>query len=112
MKLQIYLSIYYHASESREVCNLAEATIRCQRDEIIMMTSAEYGRKEVGRCITKHDEFMGCTNDALPLLDRWCSGRRECTVEVPNEDLEEMNRNCREILIKYLEFHYTCVKGK
>jgi hypothetical protein len=96
-----------------EVCiGEHDVPIRCQRDEIIMMTSAEYGRKEVGRCINKYDEFMGCTNDVLPLLDRWCSGRRECTVEVPNKDLENMNLNCREILIKYLEIHFTCLRGK
>ena len=77
-----------------------------------MMTSAEYGRMNVGRCIRKPDEFMGCSNDVLPLLDKWCSGRRECTIDVPNDELERMNEACLDILIKYLKISYSCLKGK
>ena len=94
-----------------EVCNGEDKTIRCKRDEIIMMTSAEYGRSEVGRCITEEDDFMGCTNDVLPLLDRWCSGRRECAFDVPGAELENLNKECLKILIKYLKLDYTCLKG-
>ena len=89
-----------------------QVAIRCQRNEIILMTSAVYGRMNVGRCIRKPDEFMGCSNDVLPLLDKWCSGRRECTIGVPNEELEKMNTECLEILIKYLEVEHICLKGK
>ena len=94
-----------------EVCIGENRTIRCHRDEIIMMTSAEYGRKEVGRCIPEVDDFIGCTNDVLPLLDRWCSGRRECAFGIPDAEIESFNKECLKILIKYLKVEYTCLKG-
>ena len=74
------------------------------------MTSAQYGRMEVGRCIKKEDEFLGCTNDVLPILDRWCSGKETCKIEVGN--LESANENCLDILIKYLKVEYTCLNSK
>ena len=86
--------------------------LRCNGNEIIVISSAEYGRMELGRCITEPNEFMGCTNDVLPLIDRWCSGRRECVVGVPNPKLEEFNQNCLKVLIKYLLLKYSCVPGK
>ena len=76
------------------------------------MTSAEFGRMEVGKCIKKEDEFLGCTNDVLPLLDRWCSGRQDCSVRVSNDDLEAANVNCLDILKQYLKVEYTCLTGK
>jgi hypothetical protein len=47
-------------AESREICNSEhDIPIQCQKGELIMMTSAEYERKEVVRCIRKPDDFMG-----------------------------------------------------
>ena len=66
---------------------------------------------ELGRCIKKEDEFLGCKNDVLPLLDGWCSGRRDCSVRVSNEDLEAANENCLDILKQYLKVEYECLKG-
>ncbi|KAK2143453.1 hypothetical protein LSH36_839g03051 [Paralvinella palmiformis] len=54
---------------------------------------------------------MGCTNDVLPALDRWCSGRRDCSFLVPNDELEKANQNCLKILKMYLQVDYTCYKG-
>ena len=76
------------------------------------MTSAEYGRMEVGRCIPKDNDFMGCRNDVLRLLDSWCSGRRECNIKVPNIDLEKQNTECLEVLKLYLRATYTCINRK
>ena len=76
-----------------------------------MMTSAQYGHMTVGRCITEEDQYLGCSNDALPVIDRWCSGRRECSFEVPNDDLENLNKNCLTFLKIYLELRYNCIKG-
>ena len=81
-------------------------------NKIIIVSSAEYGRMKLGRCITKPNEFMGCTNDVLPLIDKWCSGRGECDVVVPNPELEKLNENCLEVLIKYLLVTYSCISGK
>ncbi|KAK2140096.1 hypothetical protein LSH36_1487g00161 [Paralvinella palmiformis] len=65
---------------------------------------------DVGRCIKKKDDFLGCSNDVLSLLDQWCSGRQQCQFFVTNDDLEEANTNCLEILIKYLKIEYSCLK--
>jgi len=86
--------------------------IRCQIGHTIMMTSAEYGRMNVGRCIRKSEDLIGCSNNVLPLVDRWCSGRQECIIDVPTEELEAMNTQCIKILIKYLQVTYTCLKGQ
>ncbi len=77
-----------------------------------MMTSAEYARREVGRCVSKADDFMGCTNDVLPLLDKWCSGRRDCNFFVPNDDLVRKHGDCLEMLRLYVKATYICLKGK
>ena len=95
-----------------EKCNNEELTLSCSINEIVFVTSAEYGRMSVGRCITEEDEFMGCTNDVLPLLDRWCSGRQECSFRVGNDELEAANDNCRKILKQYLKLDYSCLEGK
>ena len=58
------------------------------------------------------DEFIGCTNDVLSLLDSWCSGKQSCSVEVSNDDLERANANCKRYLIKYLSVEFRCEKGK
>jgi len=95
-----------------EACNGETFMLSCHDSEIIIINSAEYGRKEVGRCIQEADQFMGCTNDVLPLLDRWCSGRRDCSFQIPNRDLEKENTNCLKILRLYVEVRYTCMKGR
>ena len=98
--------------DTKEVCASEDLQISCQRDHIIFMTTAEYGRMEVGKCIRKKDEFMGCRNDVIQLLDKWCSGRQECTVRVPNEDLDSANLNCLEMLRPYLKVEYDCIDGR
>ena len=97
-------------SEVTEVCTSEEFTLSCKRNEIIVMTSAEFGRMSVGRCITEAD-FMGCGNDVLPLLDRWCSGLQECSFRVSNDELDAANLNCLKYLIKYLRSEHECIEG-
>ena len=96
-----------------EVCISEEYRLTCTVNEVILLTSAEYGRMEVGRCIKKHNEFLGCANDVLHIVDRWCSGRQQCNVMVTNDDdLEAANVNCLESLKKYLKLVYSCLPGK
>ena len=78
---------------------------------MIYVKSADFGRMEVGRCITEEDEFLGCSNNVLELLDEWCSGRQECKFAVANDDLEAANENCLKILMKYLKVNYACTEG-
>ncbi|KAK2139105.1 hypothetical protein LSH36_2027g00029, partial [Paralvinella palmiformis] len=51
------------SAEVVEVCISEEFRASCPLDRVILINSAEYGRMEVGRCIRKPDEFLGCTND-------------------------------------------------
>ena len=77
------------------------------------MTSAEYGHISVGKCISEEDpRYIGCSNDVLPLFDKWCSGKRECTFGTPNEDIDRMNNNCPNFLLKYLSLHHDCIEGQ
>ena len=113
--LQRNCTILYSAisvAEVAEVCISEEFRMSCPVNRVIIVSSAEYGRMEVGRCIKKHNEFLGCTNDVLPILDRWCSGQNKCNIMVTNDDeLEAANENCLESLKKYLKVEYTCLKG-
>ena len=97
--------------DSVDVCMGEERRLSCRQNEIIVMASAEYGRMDVGRCIPKENDFMGCRNNILHLIDRWCSGRRECNIKVPNPDLERENTECLEVLRTYLHASYTCLRG-
>jgi len=99
-------------TEVVEICNSEEFHASCPVDSVILMNSTEYGRMEVGRCIRKPDEFLGCTNDVLPILDRRCSGKQKCNfLLITHDDIEAANENCLEILMKYLKVDYTCLQG-
>lgn len=72
------------------------------------MTSANYGRMKFGRCLPR-DYFVGCAADILPYMDRKCSGRRACALDVPDTELHNM-QPCPKDLLVYLEATHTCVK--
>ncbi|KAK2161069.1 hypothetical protein LSH36_122g09066 [Paralvinella palmiformis] len=98
-------------SEAKDICYGKEADISCPINEVIMMTSADYGHMTGGRCITEESpKYRGCSNDVLPLFDKWCSGKRECRFETPNDELEKLNVNCPAFIMKFLKLHHSCVK--
>ena len=93
---------------------------RCRwRSEVIVMTSARWGRMKTGRCLEIHSNalaaighdpmFLGCSDDVLHVMDRKCSGRTSCDVEIPDE-LDDI-KPCYPDLTRYLEYSYSCVKG-
>ena len=83
----------------------------CKDDEIIIVTSAKYGRMKLGRCVKTDFGFVGCSRDVLDLVDKKCSGRRRCAINVPDPMFEEM-RPCNQEFKSYLEAAYACVKGE
>ena len=103
-------------SDTLETCNGESLSASCGRNERLMVTSAEYGRRQMGKCITEEEPHMGCYTDVLPLLDVWCSGRQSCEYMVPNPDLKQANGNSQNTCLKYLnmylkvEFH--CMTGE
>ena len=63
--------------------------MKCLKNEVIVMTSAVYGRMRIGRCLENegqqlltalgHDpKYLGCSADVLLLMDKKCSGRNQC----------------------------------
>ena len=104
-----------------EICQWETMDGRCHwRNEVIVMTSARWGRMKTGRCLEIHPNllathgkdplFLGCSEDVLSILDRKCSGRTSCDVRIPDPVLDEI-KPCYPDQIRYLETSYTCVKG-
>ena len=84
--------------------------IQCPEHHVITPTSAKFGRMEVTRCIDVK-EFIGCQNDVLFLVDKWCSGRRECEIFIPNAELKQANVECLRYLQMYINVDYYCLQG-
>jgi hypothetical protein len=84
------------------------------------MTSAQWGRMRIGRCIDVHQNvlsllgndplFLGCSENVLSIADRKCSGRSQCDIRIPDTDLDKVTP-CYPDQKSYLEASYTCVKG-
>ena len=107
--------------EVNEICQLETMEARCRwNSEVIVMTSARWGRMKTGRCLKIDPErlaansnnpmFLGCSEDVLSILDMKCSSKPACDVVVPNADLDRITP-CYQDLTRYLEASYTCVKG-
>jgi len=108
-------------NEVNEFCLLETMRARCRwNSEVIVMTSARWGRMKTGGCLkidarrlaSNSDDpmFLGCYEDVLSLLDMKCSSKPSCDVVVPNPDLDKVTP-CYEDITRYLEASYTCVKG-
>ena len=76
-----------------------------------MMTVARYGRMRIGRCVKTDFGFLGCYTDVLNLLDKHCSGRRTCRVDVVDPTFGN-KKPCNQEFKNYLEASYECVKGR
>jgi len=107
--------------ESGTYCQLEAMTARCRwNSEVILVTSARWGRMAANRCLQIHPNvlavlghdplFLGCSQDVLFLMDSKCSGRSECEIHIPDSDLDEV-KPCYQDLKSYLTASYSCVKG-
>ena len=90
---------------------MEEFEAKCGADEIVVMETARYGRMRVGRCVTQNYGNIGCAVDVLSFADSRCSGRRHCTIELPDDDLYEMHA-CPKDVTSHLEAAYACMPGK
>lgn len=95
----------------REYCNMETFEARCAPGEVVMMDSAMYGRMRLGRCVAIGYGTLGCSVDARPFLDRRCSGRTQCSVKLPDDELYSI-QSCPRDVTSYLEASYTCVRGR
>lgn len=109
-----YIRCRYRFTDAVSVCDGGEFCEResfradCADDEAILVTSANYGRMRMDRCVKTDYGSLGCTSDVLANVDRLCSGRQHC--EFPISVLQHA-RPCPNDLINYLEANYRCVKG-
>jgi len=104
-----------------EYCQLETFSARCRHGDVIVMTTARFGRMRVGKCIDsgafsdsiiKQDgKTIGCYADVLDYADRTCSGKTSCEIFVPNRDLLS-TRPCVAQLTMYFEAAYSCVSGE
>jgi len=105
-----------------EYCQLETFSARCRHGDVIVMTTARFGRMRVGKCIDsgaysadsilkQDDKTIGCYADVLDYADGTCSGKTACDIFVPNRDLLS-TRPCFTQLTMYFEAAYQCVSGK
>ena len=113
--------MYFDVVDEGTYCQLESMTARCRwNSEVIVVTSARWGRMEANRCLEIHPNvlaalghdplFLGCSEDVLPLMDSKCSRRSECEIRIPDSDLDEV-KPCYQDLKSYLTASYSCVKG-
>jgi len=101
-------------SDVVEVCQTERFDAGCERsDEVIVMTSSNYGRMRVSRCVQSDYGYIGCSADVLGVVDSACSGRRRCSVGVPSAALEKAAAvSCPGDLKLYLAASFRCLKGE
>jgi len=65
----LFRCMFLLATDKVEVCPLfgEDLEIICPKSDVIVTSSARYGRMEKTRCL-EVDEFIGCDNDVLLLL--------------------------------------------
>ena len=109
------------AGDVREYCQLETFSARCRHGDVVVMTTARFGRMRVGKCIEasarssalqKVDpNSLGCYADVLDYADRTCSSKTSCDIFVPNRDLLS-TKPCFTQLTMYFEAAYQCVTGE
>ena len=83
----------------------------CEEGSVIVMSQARYGRMELSRCVEIDMGFLGCERNVLDIVDKKCSGRRECQIRVPDPELEN-TKPCLKELKTYLDATYSCIPRK
>ena len=111
-KKSIRLINNFSFSEHQEVCENMKFIVECSNDYNILTEQAKYGRMRIGKCVKNDLGYLGCQNEVLNLVDRWCSGLQQCEIVVPNLELGNANTACLADLNSYLEVDYTCVPGR
>jgi len=96
--------------EVHEYCHFETFRARCPRGDVVLMQSAYYGRKSLGRCVRTNFGFIGCYTDVLEMMDRRCTGRTSCDVDVIEPNFDDI-RPCNVELKSYLQANYICIGG-
>ena len=94
----------------RSYCQWEAFNATCYRNDVIIVTSASYGRMRIGRCLPVQ-YAIGCSSDVTDDVDRRCSGRQVCTINIPDAELFSL-QPCRKDLVTFMEAAYKCVTRK
>lgn len=95
----------------QESCEAEMFLASCPRQQdVILLRDAYYGRMKLGRCVLRDYGYVGCYANVLSHMDILCSGRRTCSVDIPDPLLDRLNP-CPRDFKTYLEVRYECVPG-
>ena len=74
--INLLLTLYHlHIISVRDYCQTEQFKATCADDEVILITSAQYGRMSSGRCVKQNYGYIGCAANVLGISDSKCSGR-------------------------------------
>ena len=93
-----------------EFCQTEVFKAGCEKDEVIVIARALYGRMRIGRCVLTDYGHVGCQADVTLQTDRRCSGRHKCEVGIPDA-VFDATRPCPLEFKTYFEATYRCFKG-
>lgn len=119
--LSVCLSVWFVAYVSlatkqlvvdpREYCAAEVFQPKCLVNEVVLITDAHYGRMQVGECVRTDYGYIGCTTDVIDFLDDECSGKRSCSLRIPDTKLEHVNA-CPKEFKAYLNVSFECIPGE
>jgi len=100
----------YCSVVAKEFCHNEQFTADCPEGQVILMTSALYGRMRKGNCVRTDFGFVGCYADVIDHVHGRCSGRGSCSIRVPDATLDR-TKPCNEDLKSYFDANFTCIEG-
>ena len=104
------LAMWFHVSTGvKDYCQFDNFDAHCHPNESIVVISAQYGRMRSGNCLDGKG-YTGCVADVRSHLEKLCSGRQRCTVDV--SALGSVAQPCDRDYVSYLEASYKCVNGQ
>ena len=81
----------------REYCDGEEFSASCASGATVNVTSAFYGRMQLGRCVCKDLGYVGCSEDVTETLNSRCTGQQLCEISIPDAGLENTSPCISEI---------------
>ena len=117
LKIIFFFYIISSILNGEEICNSKIFKPRCERNGIIHVKEALYGRKDVDKCFLdegkpsetnkKDPSFIGCYSDVRHIIEPQCAGKHSCDVLVASI---EIAANCHRYLKQHLKVFYFCIK--
>ena len=107
--LILILSVHGHYIEN-EICQGDSFEPQCSSNKIIVIGSAQYGRKKYGGCLSEGIGPIGCYEDVTNYVDSLCFGKSECSVYAADRHFFAANP-CSSEYSASLEVSYECIPG-